>query len=350
MASENLNIQRYQRQLALPEITLADQQHLSETRLLIIGAGGLGSAALPTLAGVGIDHITIYDHDDVNISNLHRQTIYKNMQAGQNKAELAAAYARELNTDIEVIAHSEKLTTETHLENFDLILDGSDNFETKTLLNHISIKNKTPLISASVNQWQGQIGIFAGYAKNAPCYHCLFPQLPTDARNCNEAGILGTSAGITGLYQAHLALCFLLGIENTAPGTLLTFDFKTFRIQRLNLNKDPSCKHCKNAAQTWTLRKSEKTMQDMITYEALQKKEYVIVDVRTDDEVKADPIPDDNVIHMELSTIPQHHGELPGDKVLAFVCAGNIRSVQAADYLAARGYNNTIVLDKFSVK
>ena len=345
-----MNLERYQRQLALPEINLADQKHLSETRLLIVGAGGLGAAALPYLSASGIGHITIYDHDNVSTSNLHRQTIYKDTQADQNKAERAAQYACELNPDTEVIAHTEKLTADTTLENFDLILDGSDNFETKTLLNHISIENKTPLISASVNQWQGQIGIFAGYAKNAPCYHCLFPQLPGDARNCNEAGILGTSAGITGLYQAHLALCFLLGINDCAPGTLLTFDFKTFRIQKLTLDKDPSCKHCQNAAQTWTPRTKEKTMQDMITYEALQKKEYVIIDVRTDDEVKADPIPDDNVIHMELSTIPEHHGELPGDKLLAFVCAGNIRSVQAADYLAARGYNKTIVLDKFSVK
>ena len=346
MASENLNLERYQRQLALPEISITDQQRLSETHLLIVGAGGLGSAALPYLAAAGIGHITIYDHDSVSISNLHRQTLYKDAQDGQNKAELAAAYARDLNPDIEIIAKTEKITTETKIESFDLILDGSDNFETKTMLNQISIDTKTPLISASVNQWAGQIGIFAGYAKNAPCYHCLFPKLPADARNCNEAGILGTSAGICGMYQAHLTLCLLLGIGDCRPGTLLTFDFKTFRIQNLNVNKDPSCPHCKNATEEFTPNKKETKMVELISMAELAKKDHIIVDVRTTEEITADPI--NNALHMELTTIPSHYEELPKDKLLAFVCAGNIRSAQAAEYLGAMGYK-TCVLDKFSL-
>ena len=345
MAPE-INLERYQRQLALPEISIADQQRLSETRLLIVGAGGLGSAALPYLTAAGIGYITIFDHDNVSISNLHRQTLYKDAQDGRNKAELAAAYARDLNPDIEVIAKNEKLTAQTQLKNFDLILDGSDNFETKTLLNQISIKTKTPLISASVNQWAGQIGIFAGYAKNAPCYHCLFPELPTDARNCNEAGILGTSAGVAGMYQAHLTLCYLLGIGDCRPGTLLSFDFKTFRLQNLTVKKDPSCKHCQNATEEWTSVKQETKMAELISINELAKKDHIIIDVRTTEEITADPIP--NTLHMELTTIPQHYRELPQDKLLAFVCAGNIRSAQAAEYLGAMGYK-TCVLDKFSL-
>ena len=352
--AEDLNLNRYARQLALPEITVADQMRLGNTHILLIGAGGLGAASLPYLAAAGIGKITIYDNDTVSISNLHRQTLYKDNQTGLNKAELAATYAQSLNPDIEVIAKTQKLAAETVLDEYDLIIDGSDNFETKTLLNTISIRNETPLIAASVNQWAGQVMILAGYAKTKPCYHCLFPALPTDARNCNEAGILGTSAGLAGMIQAHTALCFILGLENFTAGMLLTVDTKTMRLQNLNIAKDPACPHCKDAVYEWHEPQTEQTketpMQEMITYEALQKKEYMIVDVRTADEVKADPIPDDNVMHMELSTVPQKHGELPGDKLLAFVCAGNVRSFQAADYLKAHGYDNTIVLDKFSIK
>lgn len=316
----------------------------------MVGAGGLGAAALPYLAAAGIGHITIMDHDDVSISNLHRQTIYKDAQAGQNKAALAAAYCRDLNPDIHVTAIEEKLTTNHPIiqSSNHLILDGSDNFETKTLLNQISINTKTPLLSASVNRFQGQCGLFAGYAKNAPCYHCLFPQLPTDARNCNTAGILGTAAGITGMYQAHLALCFLLGIGDVQPGSILTFDYKTMRMQNLKLQKDPACPHCKDGQENYTPKTKEQTMAEMISMTELQLKDHIIVDVRTDDEIANDPVPG-NVIHMELQTIPARHEDLPKNKLLAFICAGNIRSVQAAEYLEALGYKNVCVLDKFSL-
>lgn len=341
-----LGSERYIRQLALPEITPKDQKRLAETHIAVIGAGGLGSALLPYLASAGIGEITIFDHDDVSRSNLHRQTIYKDNEAGQNKAELAAQYIHSLNPEINVNSAPARFES---IEKYDLIIDGSDNFETKTQLNDISLKTQTPLITASVNQWAGQIGVFAGYAKDRPCYHCLFPELPNDARNCNEAGILGTSAGITGMYQAHIALCYLIGLEGFEPGLVLTFDFKSLRLQKLTLGKDKSCTHCHNATAEW--KPQEKKMAEMLSMKELQEKEHIIVDVRTDEEVANDPIPapDDKIIHMEVSTVPSRHEELPKDTLLAFVCAGNIRSVKAADYLEGIGYDNICVLDKFSV-
>ena len=281
------------------------------------------------------------------MSNLHRQTLYKDAQAGQSKAELTAAYLKDLNPDIEIIAINKRITAEDTFKDFNMLIDGSDNFETKTLLNEISIRDHVPLLSASVNQWQGQIGIFAGYSKHAPCYHCLFPKLPTDARNCNEAGILGTSAGITGLYQAHLALSIMLGIGGHGPGTLLTLDFKTLRNQKLNVQKDPACAHCQNATADDGFKKGHTSMPDLISMKDLANKDHIIIDVRTDAEITADPI--DGALHMELTTVPARHEELPSDKILAFVCAGNVRSRQAAEYLAAMGYNNVCVLDKFSL-
>ena len=343
-----MNIERYQRQLALPEISVAQQAALGELRIALIGAGGLGSASLPVLAAAGVGHISIFDDDVVSVSNLHRQTIYKDCEAGQSKAELAAAYARGLNPDIEVLGHAERLSAESDLSGFDLLLDGSDNFETKATLNRISIKEAIPLISASVNQWQGQIGVFAGYASDRPCYHCLFPELPSDARNCNEAGILGSSAGLTGVYQAHLALCYVLGVGDVVPGDVLTFDFKNFRMQKLYLQKDASCAHCKGGQEEWQpLQTQENKMVDLISMDDLKAHDHIIVDVRTDAELEADPI--EGALHMEVSTVPQRHEELPKDKLLAFVCAGNVRSAQAAEYLQGLGYENVIVLDKFSL-
>ncbi len=352
-----MNLERYTRQLALPEISVHDQTRLANTHIAIIGAGGLGAASLPYLAAAGIGHITIYDHDSVSRTNLHRQTLYKDAQQGQNKAKLAAEYLKELNPDIE-IRHCEEAVRPTR-QSMDcfaalamtpnsLILDGSDNFETKTLLNKVSIEKGIPLISASVNQWAGQIGIFAGFAKDKPCYHCLFPDLPTDARNCNEAGILGTSAGITGIYQAHVTLCYLLGLEGFEPGRILSFDFKTLRMQTLNVQKDAACPYCKDANGTWKHQGQQNKMTEMISFKDLQAKDHIIVDVRTDMEIANDPIPED-VIHMEVSTVPSRHEELPKDKLLAFVCAGNVRSVQAAEYLEGLGYTNICVLDKFSI-
>ncbi|MFP4313663.1 MAG: ThiF family adenylyltransferase [Alphaproteobacteria bacterium] len=344
-------LERYRRHLALPEFGVAEQSLFKKAKVLIVGAGGLGSVALPFLAGAGIGHITIYDDDKVDTSNLHRQTIYKNSENGLSKAELAAQYAQNLNPDIQVTAIQKRFIDMSESENCDLIFDGSDNFATKTRLNQISIERHIPLIGASVNRTEGQCGIFAGYAGDRPCYHCLFPELPQEARNCNEAGVLGTAAGLTGLYQAHLALLYLAGLYNTQPGLFLSFDFQTHRLEKLTVSKNDNCRICSSHGQKWQPVKNKKghhKMAQLISYENLKNENYVIVDVRTDEEIANDPMPED-IIHIEVSQIPARYEELPKDKLLAFVCAGNVRSVQAAEYLEALGYENVTVLDKFSI-
>jgi molybdopterin/thiamine biosynthesis adenylyltransferase len=315
---------RYSKQLALPEFSSAHQEFLKNTKLLMVGAGGLGAPALPYLAGAGIGHITIVDHDAVDITNLHRQTIYKESDAGNNKAEITAAYLKNLNSQIHVRAIPQKFAP-AMAEGFDLILDGSDNFETKSLLNETSIKTKTPLISAAVENFSAVAGIFAGH-DNSPCYHCLYPETPTDACNCNEAGILGTVAGLAGLYQAHLTLCFLLGIGDAAPGTILSFDFKNFRMQSLKLPKNPDCAHCKNKSSYGARRMPQQPTISLLHPSNVTN--HLIVDVRTHEEVANDPIA--NALHMPMDTIPARYEELPKDKPLAFACASNIRSMKVA--------------------
>lgn len=350
MANADDSLARYVRQLALPDFTLAAQEKLRDAHILVIGAGGLGAPALPYLAGAGVGAITLYDDDVVSITNLHRQTIYKNADEGQSKAELAAAYIQALNPDVRITVKKERFSALDSAEEYDLLIDGSDNFKTKSLLNALSIQNKIPLLSASVNQYAGQCGIFAGYASDMPCYHCLFPDLPTNARNCNEAGVIGTAAGITGLYQAHLAILFLAGLNDTKPGMFLSLDYKAHRLNQFSVPKNAACPHCAHNGKTFANNPPEtekKSMIELLSLEELQSHDHVIVDVRTEGEIMDDPI--EGALHIELTQIPARHEELPKDKLLAFVCAGNIRSAKAAEYLAALGYDNVVVLDKFSI-
>ena len=358
---------RYLRQLALPELTAAAQKKLPGTRLLMVGAGGLGAAALPYLAGAGIGHITIIDHDNVDISNLHRQTIFKTADAGKNKAECAAQYLRALNPDCNVKAINKKLChpersegshkflqslalLQDDIDTFDLLLDGSDNFATKYLLNEISIETQTPLISASVEQFKATIGFFAGHLENAPCYACLFPRAPGNACNCNDAGILGTVAGLAGLYQAHLALCYLLNIGQTRPGTILSVDLKDFRLQNLHLAADPACALC-SGEKIHAAKPSEKStaaIAALIPSRDLTPA-HIVIDVRSPMEVQHEPMIAD-ALNIPLPELATRIHEIPRDKIVALLCAGNIRSRTGAEMLQAFGFENVCILDRFSLE
>lgn len=373
---------RYERQLTLPEFSASAQITLKNSHLIMIGAGGLGSAALPLLAAAGIGKISILDDDVIQTNNLHRQTIYKDKETGLSKAIAAKNYLLELNPDISVQAYTKRLKHKKDWEDFKrfsskasqtnteknfiehafdnkscsanhtrtLLLDGSDNFETKTLLNEISIEEKIPLISTSVNRFKAQCGFFAGYAADKPCYLCLFPELPEDACNCNDAGILGTSAALSGLYQAHMALCYLSGFQNTQPGFILHLDLKNFRSAALQLDKDSHCPSCSTRKETkkwkdYNMSIEEQPIQ-VLAPEEITKQSHIIIDVRTPQEIEIDPI--ENALHIELQEIPSRYHELPQDKLLAFACASNIRSMQAAEFIRSMGYQHICVYDKLS--
>lgn len=350
-------MERYSRQIALTEIGLSGQEKLKNAHIVMVGAGGLGAPALPYLAAAGIGTLTIIDHDTVDIHNLHRQTIFKTNQIEKKKAELAAAYLKDLNPDITIHTITEKLTADNAQEflgtvEISLLLDGSDNFTTKSLLNDLSIALRIPLITASVNGFNGQIGIFEGYKDNQACYRCLFPDFPLDARNCNEAGILGTTAGIIGMYQAHFALCYLLEIENIKAGHFFTFDLKSIRTDCIKAHKDPSCPHCQNSKKP-TIQEKKTKMADLIHIQNLNDQPTIIVDVRQPEELIADPVHHPLIthtpLHIPLPELLARRDELPTDKRIAFLCAGNVRSRQAADYFYAQGMENVCVLDKFSL-
>lgn len=340
------DMERYQRQLALPEITPQHQSRLKNAHVFLAGAGGLGAAILPYLAGVGVGRITIADHDQVSLANLHRQIIFRNDDIGGKKSVLAAAYAARLNPAIKTVSRTQKITAENAAEltsDCDLIIDGTDNFETKDALNTASVQSGIPLVSASVEQWAAQIGIFAGSQQGAPCYRCLFPEFPLRARNCNEAGILGTAAGLAGLYEAHLALLYLLDMEDIAPGTVLSLDLKSLRVTRLRLRKDPACPHCTARQKDQPQQKIAEQPIMLVHPGSLRGPDVIVIDVRTDAEVRMQPIT--GALHIELSTLPSRFRELPQGKRLAFACAANVRSAQAAAFMQAMGYPDVCIYD-----
>jgi sulfur-carrier protein adenylyltransferase/sulfurtransferase len=349
-------MKRYVRQTNLPEVGEAGQKRLLDTRVAMVGAGGLGAAALPYLAAAGVGHITVFDHDTVSLHNLHRQTIFRMDQIGLNKAECARDYLTALNPEISITAINEKITSPDHFvqNNYDLLIDGSDNFETKALLNDISIAARIPLLTASVNGFEGQLGIFEGYKKDQACYRCLFPDFPLDARNCNEAGILGTSAGLTGMMQAHLALCYLLQVDEIKSGVFHSMDFKTMRFTSNKIMKNETCGYCTQSHDKKRNSSSKETsMIEILPLQKIIEDKAIIVDVRQPEELATDPLDNPLItqtpLHIPLGELPLRFDELPRDKPLALVCAGNIRSVRGANFLAQQGFDKVCVLDKFTV-
>lgn len=342
-----MNGGRYIRQMTLPQITPTHQEKLTRSKILMIGAGGLGAAALPLLAGAGVGHIAIIDGDSVEISNLHRQTIYRTEDAGQPKAAAAARYLTALNPEIKIAAHAEYLNEDNAAAlcgGYDLILDGSDNFETRALVNRAAIAAQTVLISAAVDGFSGMAAVFAGHDKAAPCYRCLHPEFPDDACNCADSGILGSVAALGGNYMAHLALLYLLDIGDIRPGHVLHFDFMNFRTTRFNLPKDPACLYCAGHAAATKKEPPMNAPAIPLKPRAELPAGCAIIDVRTDDEVAADPIA--GALHIPIDQIVARYDELPAHAALAFACASNIRSRKAAEYVHARGRADVYVMDR----
>ncbi|HEY0332512.1 MAG TPA: molybdopterin-synthase adenylyltransferase MoeB [Stenotrophomonas sp.] len=244
-------LERYSRHLRLPQVGEAGQRRLQQSRVLVVGAGGLGSPAGYYLAAAGVGVLRIIDDDVVDRSNLQRQILHTDARVGQPKVDSAATALQALNPGVRVEAINERLTSanvERVLEGIDVVLDGSDNFPLRYLLNDACVKLGKPLVYGAVQQFEGQVSVFdAGrHRGQAPCYRCLFPEPPAPefAPNCAEAGVLGVLPGIVGLLQAAEVLKLLLGIGDSLAGRLLGFDALAMRFRELKLVPDPDCPVC----------------------------------------------------------------------------------------------------------
>ena len=243
--------QRYSRHLLIPEVGTAGQAKLLGSKALLIGAGGLGSPASLYLAAAGVGTIGIVDFDVVDLSNLQRQIVHTNDRVGERKVESARKSINALNPEVKVVAHEEMLgpdNVERLIAGYDVILDGTDTFETRYTLNDAAVAAGIPVIHASVFRFEGQLTTFIPYA--GPCYRCLYPTPPPPelAPGCSVAGVLGVVPGILGLLQANEALKVLLGIGETLSGRLLLFDALETEFTELKLRRDPNCPVCSDAA------------------------------------------------------------------------------------------------------
>ncbi|WP_367345683.1 molybdopterin-synthase adenylyltransferase MoeB [Stenotrophomonas bentonitica] len=243
--------ERYSRHLLLPQVGVAGQQTLLGARVLLLGAGGLGSPAAFYLAAAGVGHLRIADDDVVDRSNLHRQILHTDASVGQPKVLSARERLLALNPRLDVDAVQARVTSDNIdalLEGVDVVLDGSDNFPLRYLLNDACIKHGIPLVYGAVERFTGQVSVFdAGRQRgHAPCYRCLFPEPPPPefAPNCAEAGVLGVLPGMVGLLQATEVLKLLLGIGEPLVGRLLTFDALAMRFREIRLAPDPACPVC----------------------------------------------------------------------------------------------------------
>ena len=243
--------ERYSRHLRLPDVGLHGQQVLEASRVLLVGAGGLGSPAAYYLAAAGIGHLRIADDDVVDRSNLQRQILHTDARIGMAKVESAAITLNALNPRTRIDAVAERVTSanvERLLDGVDVVIDGADNFPARYLLNDACVKLGKPLVYGAVHRFEGQVSVFdAGRHRGvAPCYRCLFPQPPPPdaAPNCAEAGVLGVLPGVIGLLQATEAIKLLLGIGEPLRGRLLQFDALAMRFRETRLGVDPHCPVC----------------------------------------------------------------------------------------------------------
>ena len=242
-------IERYSRQIILKKIGTIGQKKILNSSVLIIGAGGLGSPIAIYLAALGVGKIGIIDKDKVEISNLSRQIIFTNLDIKKNKSTVAAEKLKRINPDIDLKSFNKKITKKninSIARNFDLIVDGSDNFRTRFLINDYCLKNKKILISGAISKFDGHVYTFNFSKKNSPCLRCFIPNIPEDGLdvdNCEYEGVLGTLGGIIGSIQANEVIKEILGIGNSLCGHILIIDGLrlTFRKVKLNKRSDCSC-------------------------------------------------------------------------------------------------------------
>lgn len=239
---------RYSRHILLPQIDVRGQERLTQSSILIIGAGGLGSPAALYLAASGIGKITICDHDVVDLTNLQRQIIHTNDAIGLAKTQSAQKTLNQINPEIEILTRYERVTENTLLDllpSVDAVVDASDNFTTRHTINRACIVHKKPLISGAVVRFEGQVSVFDLRYSHNPCYHCLFPlEGEDDNLRCATMGVFAPLAGIIGCTQAAETIKILLGIGETLNGRLLLLDGLTMKWRTINLKKDPACTVC----------------------------------------------------------------------------------------------------------
>lgn len=348
---------RYARQMILPEIGPDGQDKLAAARVLVVGAGGLGCPALLYLAGAGVGTLTILDFDRVNLSNLHRQILFTTHDEGHPKAQIARQKLRALNPDIAIHARTEALSPQNALSLFadhDLIVDGTDSFAAKYLINDAAVKTGKPVVYGAIQVFEGRVAIFnhAG----GPCYRCLYPHPPKAAiMNCAQNGVIGALPGIVGTVQAMEALKLILAHPSFEPlsGKLWTLDATTMDTRILRFSKSRTCPTCTippdDISLSYDPPSCETGPTQTIAYADACRLNALFIDVREQPEWNSGHI--DGAFHLPLSTLqttPTH--PLPHTyghrQIRVLYCHSGIRSRKAAEILTTQGLKDLYVLQE----
>ena len=359
MATAQLNkdeILRYSRHLIMPEVGMDGQLKLKQAKVLCIGAGGLGSPLALYLAAAGVGTIGIVDFDVVDFTNLQRQIIHDTNDVGRPKLTSARETIHDINPFVEVVGYETRLSSENALDifkDYDVIADGTDNFPTRYLVNDACVLLGKPNVYGSIFRFEGQASVF--YAKEGPCYRCLYPEPPPPGLvpSCAEGGVLGVLPGIIGCLQALETIKLILGSGDSLIGRLLLFDALSLKFRELKLRKNPECVVCG----------TQPTVTQLIDYELFcgirgeehvpstqvpevtpvelkkmmdEKKPFVLIDVREPHEFQICRIPDAKLI--PLGQVPQRMNELNSADEIVVHCRSGVRSAQAVQLLMKAGF------------
>ncbi|MGE5324102.1 MAG: molybdopterin-synthase adenylyltransferase MoeB [Actinomycetota bacterium] len=354
----NDEVLRYSRHLIMPEVGMEGQQKLKAARVLCIGTGGLGSPLALYLAAAGVGTLGLVDFDVVDFTNLQRQVIHFTSDVGRPKLESARQKIAAINPFVNVKAFETRLTSQNALEifaDFDIIVDGTDNFPTRFLVNDACVFTGKPNVYGSIFRFEGQASVFA--TKEGPCYRCLYPEPPPPGLvpSCAEGGVLGILPGLVGLIQATEAIKLILGSGDPLIGRLLLVDALGMKFRELKLRKNPDCAVCGTSPtvtklidyeQFCGLRGEEKPVNQNgvpeISVEDLKKKldakeDIFVLDVREPHEYKICNI---NGHLIPLNDLPKRVGELDRDKETIVHCRSGVRSARAVGFLQQAGFQN----------
>src|SRR5213593_3217458 len=352
-------LQRYSRHLIMPEVTADGQRRLKAARVLCIGAGGLGSPAALYLGAAGVGTIGIVDFDDVDLSNLQRQILHGTKDVGRGKLESAQDRLRDINPQIEIELHQCRFSSENALEivsNYDVVVDGSDNFATRYLSNDVCVFAQKPNVYGSVFRFEGQTTVFAPHL-GGPCYRCLFPEPPPpeSVPNCAQAGVLGVLPGIIGMLQAIEAIKLILGIGEPLIGRLLHFDALKVKFRELNLRRDAQCPVCGDTPTIFSPidyeqfcgARDEATIPAISAHELKRKLDaheaFELIDVREPFEYEIARI--DGAKLIPLGELADRTDELQREQPIIIHCHSGQRSAQAVRLLQRRGFSNVYNLE-----
>jgi adenylyltransferase/sulfurtransferase len=360
MQLNNDEIRRYSRHLILPEVGLSGQKKICSTSVLCIGAGGLGSPIAMYLAAAGIGRLGILDFDAVDFSNLQRQIIHGTKDVGRPKVESARETLQEINPNVEVVLHQTRISSENALDligQYDIVVDGTDNFPTRYLTNDACVLLKKPNVYGSIFRFEGQASVFAPHL-GGPCYRCLYPEPPPPGMvpSCAEGGVLGVLPGIVGCIQATEILKLALGKGSSLIGRLLLFNALDMKFRELKLRPDPACPLCGEhpsitqlvdyeqfcgialePAQTG-LSPDEVSVRDMKQALDNPKLGIRVVDVREADEYQIAHV--EGVPLFPLSTLPEQFTQLDPNQQYYLHCKSGMRSLKALRFLKEQGFKH----------